>query len=261
MHMFAKKILSAALAAAMLLSGAHAKILPQTTVYAKDSVSFYSGFAWYENFDMKTIKISSAKVPVGCLIPVYSKDGSASGTLTSSDTKKAKVTAMHQNMGWAVKGLKTGKTSLRYKEGAKTGKLDLEILPELKLKAVKKSVKVKNGKLSLTVKYQNNTDTDIVIEGVDMASAQILFEGEKEPSKEEPTPSRWIAKKVSIPAGAEKSITVSNQTKQAGKIKEFHYPAIYLKYHGSYFIALTSGTAAKGSIDYCGTTSLSEYLK
>ncbi|MDE7311643.1 MAG: hypothetical protein K2N87_08535 [Eubacterium sp.] len=259
--MFAKKILSAALTAAMLLSGAHAKILPQATVYAKDSVSFYSGLAWYENFDMKTIKISSAKVPAGCSVPVYSKDSSASGTLTSSDTKKAKITTMHQNMGWVAKGLKTGKTSLRYKEGSKTGKLDLEVLPELKLKAVKKSVKVKNGKLSLTVKYQNNTDTDIVIEGVDIGSAQILFEGEKEPSKDDVIPCRWIAKKVTLPAGATKSITVTEQTKQTGKIKEYRYPALYLKYYNSYFSLITSGTAAKGLIDYYNTTSLSEYLK
>lgn len=247
--MFAKKLISAALAAALILTPAHAGSMPQATVtaYAQNSIRFCAGLA-YEN---RTEKLSSIKVPLGCISSFYSPDvASADGLLTVSDPKIASLTAFHKGVGWTLEGKKAGKASVQCKQGSKTGKLDVEVLPALKLKAVKKSAKASGGKVSLTVKYKNNTDSDITIEGVDIGGAQILFEGEKAPSKEADTPVRWIAKKATIPAGKAKTFTVSEPTSQTGKIKKFGYPGLYLKYKGSYFQAHISGSQATGFIGY-----------
>ena len=262
--MHAKKIISAALTAAMLLSGTCTAGIPQTAIYAKDDIRFYTGLGYYEHMGLKSTKISSIKVPKGSGTNIYSKDSKESGALTSSDPKTASIKAMHKNMGWTVYGLSTGKTSLRYKDSTKTGSLSLEVLPELNLKALKKSVKVKNGKLSLTVKYQNNTDTDIVIEGANITSAHILFAGEKEPAQEEmeTAPERWISKKVTIPAKKAKSITFTDQTKKSGKVQKFSYPSVYFKFHNVYFSAIINNASFKSHVaDYHDTLPLAEYIK
>lgn len=264
--MHTKKILSAALTAALLLSGTCTTYLPQTTSYAKekDSIHFSTGLGYYESMGFKSTQINSFKVPKGCGAELCSKDSKENGALAVSDPKTAKIQAMHQNMGWIIYGLKTGKARLNYKDGTKSGSLDLEVLPELKLKALKKSVKVKNGKLSLTVKYQNNSDTDIVIEGANINSAHILFAGEKEPSKEETelVPERWVEKKTTIPAGKTKSITFTCQAGKSGKVQKFDYPSVYFKYHGVYFSIIINNSSLKNHVtSYHGTMPLSEYRK
>ncbi len=260
--MTAKKILPALLSASLMLSCVHAGAYSQLTAYAKDNITFCTGAAYDKNFGIKTEKINNIKIPKGCTCSIYSPDAdSANDTLTSANTKIADVYALHQGMGWVIQAQKTGKTTLNYKKGSDTGKLHVEILPALKLTATKKSAKVSNGRLHLTVKYKNNTKSDIVIEGVDISQSQVLFEGEKEPSKDEVIPSRWIAKRVTIPAGKTKSITVSESVSQTGKIKKFDYPSVYLNYHNVYFSAHINSKKTVEGVRYHGTTSLETVKK
>ncbi len=77
--MHAKKIISAALTAAMLLSGTCTAGIPQTAIYAKDDIRFYTGLGYYEHMGLKSTKISSIKVPKGSGTNIYSKDSKESG--------------------------------------------------------------------------------------------------------------------------------------------------------------------------------------
>ena len=260
--MTAKKILPALLSASLMLTCIHTGTHPKLTAYAKDNITFCTGAAYDKNLGVKTEKINNIKIPKGCTCSIYSPDAdSTNDALTSANTKIADVYALHQGMGWVIQAQKTGKPTLSYKKGSDTGKLHVEVLPTLKLTATKKSAKVSNGKLRLTFKYKNNTKSNIVMEGVDIGQSQVLFEGEKEPSKDEIIPSHWIAKKVTIPAGKTKSITVLTSVSQTGKIKKFDYPSVYLKYHDVYFSARINSKKAVEGVRYHGTASFSEYRK
>lgn len=259
--MFTKKFVPALLTAAIFLSSANAAA-PKMTACAKDRITFYTGAAYDKDFGVPTQKINAVKVPQGCTCTINSPDVSATDdSLTAANTKIADISFLHKNMGWVIHAKKAGKTTLRYKKGSDTGRLNVEILPALKLTALKKSAKVRNGKLRLTVKYKNNTDTAITIEGIDIGRAQVLFEGEKTPSKEAVIPSRWIAKKVTIPAGKTKNVTVTEPVSQTGKIKKFDYPPVYLKYHDVYFTTTIDREKAADGVFYHGTKTFREYQK
>ncbi len=263
--MMTKKILPALLTASFIFTSVHAAAGPQITAYAKSAVTFHTGAAYNETMGIQTQKINSLKIPKGCTGTIYSPDvGSTEDALTSANTKIAGISTLHQGMGWVVHAKNTGKTTLRYKKGSHTGKLDVEVLPALKLTALKKSAKVSGDKLYLTVKYKNGTDTAITIEGVDIGRSQILFEGEKEPSKESSEaiiPSRWIAKKVTIPAGKTKSVTVTEPVSKKGTIKKFDYPSVYLKYHNVYFSTTPDRSRAVSGVACHDTTSFAAYHK
>ena len=261
--MLKKKILCAVVSAAVAISSAQTGAWTQpVTSYAKDRVTFRTGAAYDQHLGIKTVKITSVKIPEGCDSVIFSPDAaSTDDSLTSKDTKIAKVHALHQGMGWVISGQKTGKTTLRYKKGSDTGKLDVEVLPSLKLTALKKSVKVSGGKLRLTVKYKNNTDSDIVIQGLDISQAQILFEGDKTPSKDAVITPRWLAANVTIPAGKTKRVSVTESVSKTRKIKSFQYPCVYLKYHDVCYSAHVENRPYVAGADYHGTQSFSQYIK
>ncbi len=262
--MFKKKLLPVMLTAAFAILAAGQAMLSGTEVCAKGSVSFYTGSSAIDQFmNREPQKIDSVKVPEHCSVSVYNSDEKREkGSITSADKKTVSIEKQHKGAGWFVKGVKEGKTVLSYKRGSEQGKLEAEVLPALKLEAVKKSVKISGGKAELTLTYKNNSDTDIVIEGADTGSAQIRYENEKELSKEAVPPVRWTAKKVTIPAGKTKTFRVTETAKKtAGGIKSFQYPKLYIRFHGVYFVTYVREKGVQGGIDYYGTVPFKEFVK
>lgn len=263
--MHIKKILATILAATFFVSAIPASktaINPfLSTVYARDNVSFYAGDFYGENFYSKKVKIDSLKIPVGLTCVISTSDNSIAGTLTSADEKIANLTEYHDHRQWGVSMLQNKNTTLTYKRGLfKSGTLKVEALPELKVQALKKSAKVTNGTVTLSVKYKNNTGSDITIEGIDLNWSDILFEGDK-PAKEKAIEKPdWITKKVTIPAGKTKTVTVKKKINKKGKIISYDYPKLYFKYNGVYFHACIEEETIS-TPDYYGTTSFSEFLK
>lgn len=259
--MIRKKLLPTVLTAAFMLTAARQAAVPDA--FANSRVSFYAGDAIVNEYEHKDPqKISSVKVPEGCSTALYTSDKKrADGTLAPADTKTVTVTKIHQGAGWYINGKKAGTTALNYKQGSAKGTLQAEVLPALQLQAVKKSAKVSGGKLKLTVKYKNSSDSDIIVEGVDTSTAQIQYEGDPAPSKEAVIPPRWTAKKVTIPAGKTKSITVTEPAAKSGKIKKCSYPSLYFLYQGSYFSTAIRASEPAGYIDYHGKTPFKDFAK
>lgn len=261
--MFQKKLLPVLLTAVFAASAAGQAMLPAAQAFAKSSVSFYAGTAGVEQFEgRKPYPIDMVCMPQGCSVSVYTSDKQQEkGTLVPEDEKKMDVIQLHKGSGWYVSGKKAGKTGLAYKRGSQTGTIRVQILPALKLSAVKKSVRVSGGKTTLAVTYKNSTGSDITVEAADIGKAKIRYEGEKEPSKEDVTPARWIAKKVTIPAGKTKTISVTEPAK-ASRILKYDYPVLYFKYEGVYFYAkITNQAQASNGMEYRGTQPFAEFLK
>lgn len=263
--MFIKKIFASVLTAACLVSAIPASNTITNpfldTVYARDNVSFYAGDFYGEKFYRKKVKIDSLKIPVGITCVISTSDNSIAGTLTSADEETASLTEYHDHRQWGVSLLQNKKTTLTYKRGLfKSGTLKVEPLPELKFQALKKSAKVSNGTVTLSVKYKNNTDSDITIEGFDLNWSDILFEGEKPTKDKKIQKPDWIKKNVTIPAGKTKTVTLKKQVNKKGKLISYDYPKLYFKYNNVYFHACINEKSLSVP-DYYGTTSFSDFLK
>ncbi len=212
-------------AAVFAASAAGQAMLPAAQAFAKSSVSFYAGTAGVEQFEgRKPYPIDMVCMPQGCSVSVYTSDKQQeNGTLVPEDEKKMDVIQLHKGSGWYVR--------------------------------------VSGGKTTLAVTYKNSTDSDITVEAADIGKAKIRYEGEKEPSKEDVTPARWIAKKVTIPAGKTKTISVTEPAK-ASRILKYDYPVLYFKYEGVYFYAkITNQAQASNGMEYRGTQPFAEFLK
>lgn len=263
--MLRKKLLPIVFSAVFAISAAGQALTAGTAVHAKSSVAFYAGSSSLDTFRQREPqKIDAVKVPEKCTVSIYNSDNRReAGTVTASDKKIVSVTKLHQGDGWQISGKKEGKTTLSYKRGSETGQIDAEVLPPFKLSAVKKSAKISGGKVKLTVTYQNNTDTEIVIEGADIGRAQIQYEKDKELSQKEKEvrPVRWKAKKVTIPAGKTKTFTLTQAAKKSsGGIKKFDFPQLYIRYHGVYFATSLQGDSAEGFLEYYGSLPFEEFI-
>ncbi len=263
--MKAKKILTMLFASAILASAIPVSTATDsrflTTVYARDNVSFYAGNYYGEKFYGKKVKIDSLKMPVGLACTISTSDKSTAGTLTSADEKSVHLTELHNYRQWTVSLLRNKNTTLKYKRGLfKSGTLKVTALPKLQFQALKKSAKAANGTVTLSVKYKNNTDSDIIIEGVDINWSDILFEGEKPAKEKSIEKPDWIAKRVTVPAGKSKTVKVKKKMNKKGKLISYDYPKLYFKYKGIYLHAcIDEGHLYQA--DYYGTTSFSEFMK
>lgn len=263
--MHIKKILTTVLAAAFFVTAVPAPKTAGspflTTVYARDNVSFYAGDFYGEKYYRKKVKIDSLKMPVGLSCVISTSDSSIAGTLTSADEKIAGLTEYHDHRQWAVSLRQNKNTTLTYKRGLfKSGTLQVEALPALNFEALRKSAKVSNKTVTLSLKYKNNTDSDITIEGIDLNWSDILFEGEKPAKEKSIEKPDWITKKVTIPAGKTKTVKVTKKINKKGKLISYDYPKLYFKYHGVYFhTSITENDP--GMVEYYGTTTFSEFLK
>ena len=263
--MLIKKVIASVLTAVCLVCAMPtAKTITNpflTTVYARDNVSFYAGDFYGEKFYRKKVNIDSLKLPVGLSCVISTSDSSIAGTLTSADENTARLTEFHDHQQWAVDLLQNKKTTLTYKRGLfKRGTLKVEPLPELKFQAVKKSAKVSNGTVTLSVKYKNDTSSDITIEGFDLNWSDLLFEGDKPAKDKRIEKSDWVTKKVTIPAGKTKTVTLKKKMDKKGKLISNDYPSLYFKYNSVYFLSSVQESLVK-SADYYGTISFSEFLK
>lgn len=260
-----KKLLTTVFASAFLAfaipASATADSLFLATAYARDNVSFYAGNYYGEEFYGKKVKIDSLKIPVGLACTISTSDKSTAGTLTSADEKTVHLTELHNYRQWTVSLLQNKNTTLKYKRGLfKTGTLKVEALPKLQFQALKKSAKAANGTVTLSVKYKNNTNADITIEGIDLNWSDILFEGEK-PAKEKAIEKPdWITKKVTIPAGKSKTVKVKKKMNKKGKLISYDYPKLYFKYKNIYLHACIDENRLYQA-DYYGTTSFSDFIK
>lgn len=231
------------------------------TVYARDNVSFYAGNYYGEEFYGKKVKIGSLKIPVGLACTISTSDKSTAGILTSPNEKSIHLTELHNYRQWTVNLLQEKNTTLKYKRGLfKSGTLKVEALPKLQFQALRKSAKAANGTVTLSVTYKNNTDSDIIIEGIDINWSDILFEGDKPAKEKSIEKPDWIEKKVTVPAGKSKTVKIKKKMNQKGKLISYGYPKLYFKYKGIYLHACIDENHLYQA-DYYGTTSFSEFIK
>ena len=261
--MFFKKLGAVVLSAAMLLGAVpvvNGSSRTAVAAYAKANVSFYAGSFYGEAFYGKKVKISKLQIPDGFSCRISTSD--KNGKLTASDQQAVDLQQLHNYQEWSVELLKEKDTVLSYQRGkANSGRIELEALPELKFTAAKKTVKVADGKVKLSVKYTNNTKEDIVIEALDINWCQISFDKTKPNKEREIEKPEWIVKKVTIPAGASKTVTLEKKVSGNGKVTYCDYPKIYFQYAGVHFLACVGKSKIVTGGGYYDKMSFDEFLR
>ena len=261
--MFFKKLGAAVLTTAMLLGAVPAvngNGGAAVIAYAKDNVSFYAGDFYGEDFYRKKVKVSKLQIPTGFSCNISTSD--KGGKLTTSDQKAVSLLQVHNYQEWRMELLKEKDAVLSYQRGkTKSGNIELKALPELKFTAAKKTVNVVDGKVKLSVKYTNHTKEDIVIEGLDINWCQISFDKTK-PNKERAIEKpQWIVKKVTIPAGKSKTVTLEKKASRNAKVTYCDYPRIYFQYAGVHFLSYVGNSKTVAAGEYYDKMSFHEFLE